>query len=164
MRGEGTRVGKGEEVNRAGGVGMILGNTPKNGDEVALDAHILPATTVGATDAVKILNYIKSSNKSTAQIDPGMTLFGTKPAPSMTGFSSTGPNPLVADILKPDITAPGLNILAAWSEGSSPTNLDSDHRSVKYNFESGTSMARPHVVKFPDTISQSNLDEFNVPN
>jgi subtilisin family serine protease len=38
-----------------------------------------------------------------------------------------------------------LNILAAWSESSSPTKLDTDKRKVKYNIISGTSMSCPHV-------------------
>lgn len=46
---------------------------------------------------------------------------------------------------QPDITAPGLNILAAWSGGSSPTKLDIDDRVVEYNILSGTSMSCPHV-------------------
>lgn len=47
--------------------------------------------------------------------------------------------------VQPDVTAPGLNILAAWSEASSPTKLDGDNRVVKYNIISGTSMSCPHV-------------------
>lgn len=47
---------------------------------------------------------------------------------------------------QPDITAPGLNILAAWSEASSPSKLASDNRVVKYNILSGTSMSCPHVA------------------
>lgn len=47
---------------------------------------------------------------------------------------------------QPDITAPGLNILAAWTEANSPTKLASDPRIVKYNIISGTSMACPHVA------------------
>lgn len=47
--------------------------------------------------------------------------------------------------MQPDITAPGLNILAAWSESSAPTKLDTDKRRVKYNIISGTSMSCPHV-------------------
>lgn len=47
---------------------------------------------------------------------------------------------------QPDITAPGVNILAAWSEADSPTKLESDPRIVQYNFQSGTSMACPHVA------------------
>lgn len=47
--------------------------------------------------------------------------------------------------LQPDITAPGLNILAAWSEASSPLNVPDDTRVVKFQIDSGTSMACPHV-------------------
>ena len=47
--------------------------------------------------------------------------------------------------MQPDITAPGLNILAAWSEASSPTKLDGDHRVEPYNIMSGTSMSCPHA-------------------
>ncbi|KAK4710923.1 hypothetical protein R3W88_005436 [Solanum pinnatisectum] len=44
-----------------------------------------------------------------------------------------------------DITAPGFNILAAWSEASSPLKMPEDRRVVKYNIVSGTSMSCPHV-------------------
>ena len=47
---------------------------------------------------------------------------------------------------QPDITAPGMNILAAWSETISPTKLEDDHRVFKYSFASGTSMSCPHVA------------------
>nr|XP_023885030.1 subtilisin-like protease SBT5.5 isoform X2 [Quercus suber] len=47
---------------------------------------------------------------------------------------------------EPDITAPGLNILAAWSEADPPTKLQyQDNRIVQYNIISGTSMSCPHV-------------------
>lgn len=97
---------------------------------------------------------------------------GTKPAPFMAAFSSRGPNTVTPEILKvsiqvqvglshilckflfylivcvlcqPDITAPGVNIIAAYSEGTSPTGLPFDNRTVKFNVDSGTSMACPHV-------------------
>ena len=41
--------------------------------------------------------------------------------------------------LQPDITAPGVEILAAYSP-------DADTSQVKYSIESGTSMACPHVA------------------
>ncbi|MCD7468782.1 hypothetical protein HAX54_007260 [Datura stramonium] len=52
-------------------------------------------------------------------------------------FSSRGPNSLTPEILKPDIAAPGLNILAAWSPAVSRLN---------FNILSGTSMACPHIT------------------
>ncbi|KAF7126282.1 hypothetical protein RHSIM_Rhsim11G0101800 [Rhododendron simsii] len=145
LRGNGTRVGKGEEVKRAGGIGFVLGNSPANGAELAADAHLLPATAVNSDDAIKILKYINSTRHPTAYIIPARTVLNWKPAPFMAAFSSRGPNVIYPDILKPDITAPGLNILAAWSEASSPTKVAEDNRVVQYNILSGTSMSCPHV-------------------
>ncbi|XP_058201849.1 subtilisin-like protease SBT5.6 [Rhododendron vialii] len=145
LRGNGTRVGKGEEVKRAGGIGFVLGNSPANGAELAADAHLLPATAVNSDDAIKILKYINSTRNPTAYIIPARTVLNWKPAPFMAAFSSQGPNVITPDILKPDITAPGLNILAAWSEASSPTKVAEDNRVVQYNILSGTSMSCPHV-------------------
>ncbi|MGH9185423.1 MAG: S8 family serine peptidase, partial [Acidimicrobiales bacterium] len=50
----------------------------------------------------------------------------------MAGFSSRGPNKPAPDIIKPDVTAPGVDILAAYS---TPT---------EFNVISGTSMSSPH--------------------
>lgn len=46
---------------------------------------------------------------------------------------------------QPDISAPGVNILAAWPPQTSPTLTLDDKRSVSWNFQSGTSMSCPHV-------------------
>lgn len=46
---------------------------------------------------------------------------------------------------QPDITAPGVSILASYAEDVSPTDLDFDHRRTAFNLESGTSMSCPHV-------------------
>ncbi|KAM0891491.1 hypothetical protein ACQ4PT_026387 [Festuca glaucescens] len=63
----------------------------------------------------------------------------------MASFSSRGPNFRAPEILKPDVTAPGVDILAAWTGANSPTELDVDTRRVQYNIISGTSMPCPHV-------------------
>ncbi|PSS02971.1 Subtilisin-like protease [Actinidia chinensis var. chinensis] len=138
-------VEKGLEVKRAGGIGFILQN-PISGMGVSVDAHVLPGTAVLSNDFGTILDYIRTSSNPVATLVPPETVFSSQPAPFMAGFSSVGPNGLEPNILKPDITAPGLNILAAWSEASSPTKLVDDHRVVKYNIDSGTSMSCPHVA------------------
>ncbi|XVE88289.1 hypothetical protein DITRI_Ditri19aG0057800 [Diplodiscus trichospermus] len=146
IRGTGVLVvNKGLEVKRAGGVGLILVNSQADGNDLICDAHALPETAVTYEAGNKILEYIYSVENPMAMIGPGRTLLNYKPAPFMAGYSSRGPNVVDPSILKPDITAPGVNILAAWSEASSPTKLPEDHRSVKYNFFSGTSMSCPHV-------------------
>lgn len=48
-------------------------------------------------------------------------------------------------ILQPDIAAPGVSILAAYTKFTTVTGEEGDARVVKYNIQSGTSMACPHV-------------------
>jgi subtilisin family serine protease len=47
--------------------------------------------------------------------------------------------------VQPDITAPGVSVIAAWTRANSPTDQAFDKRRVAYNSESGTSMSCPHV-------------------
>ena len=47
--------------------------------------------------------------------------------------------------MKPDITAPGVNVIAAYSGAASPTGQSFDGRRVPYNSLSGTSMSSAHV-------------------
>ncbi|KAL2494644.1 subtilase family protein [Forsythia ovata] len=157
LRGNSSNVEKGMEVKRAGGAGFILQN-PADGIGVSVDAHVLPGTAIFSNDSATILNYIRTNKNPTARIVPGRTVLGSKPSPFMTSFSSTGPNGLEPNILKPDITAPGLNILAAWSEATSPTKLFADNRVVKYNVLSGTSMSCPHVAAAAALIKAAHPD------
>ncbi|XP_027086726.2 subtilisin-like protease SBT5.6 [Coffea arabica] len=132
------------EVRRAGGVAAIFGN-PYVGKGVYEIPFLLPGTTVLQNDRATIVSYILNNENPTATLFPGRTIIGTGPAPFMAPFTSLGPNGIEPNILKPDITAPGLNILAAWTEASPPTQLHQDHRVVKYNIASGTSMSCPHA-------------------
>ncbi|TKY75492.1 Subtilisin protease SBT1.6 [Spatholobus suberectus] len=144
-RGSSPRVAKGLVVKKAGGVGMILANGISNGEGLVGDAHLLPACALGANGGDEIKAYISSSANPKATIDFKGTVVGIKPAPVVASFSARGPNGLSAEILKPDLTAPGVNILAAWTHAVGPSGLDSDTRRTEFNILSGTSMACPHV-------------------
>ncbi|KAK4429954.1 Subtilisin-like protease SBT4.3 [Sesamum alatum] len=67
-------------------------------------------------------------------------------APMVGSFSSRGPNTIMPDILKPDITAPGVEILAAYSPVGSVSSFISDKSSAEYTILSGTSMSCPHAA------------------
>ncbi|XP_021890180.1 cucumisin-like, partial [Carica papaya] len=67
-------------------------------------------------------------------------------APLVASFSGRGPAEVTPDILKPDITAPGVDILAAYSLKAHPTPFPNDKRHSPFNFVSGTSMACPHAT------------------
>ncbi|XP_020212703.1 subtilisin-like protease SBT1.7 [Cajanus cajan] len=144
-RGLTARVQKGSVVKSAGGLGMVLSNTAANGEELVADAHLLPATAVGekAGDAIK--KYLFTSAKPTVKIVFEGTKVGIQPSPVVAAFSSRGPNSITPQILKPDLIAPGVNILAGWSKSVGPTGLPVDGRRVDFNIISGTSMSCPHV-------------------
>ncbi|KMZ60469.1 subtilisin-like serine protease 2 [Zostera marina] len=145
-RGISARVEKGSAVKLAGGAGMILANDKTSGEELVADSHLVPATMVGSIEGDKIRNYIKSDPNPTATINFQGTVIGPIPsAPKVAAFSSRGPNYQTPEIIKPDIIAPGVNILAAWTGASSPTDLSVDTRRVEYNIISGTSMSCPHA-------------------
>ncbi|KAG2663811.1 hypothetical protein I3760_16G050300 [Carya illinoinensis] len=128
-------------VLTANGVGTIMTNSFTN--DVAF-SYSLPATRISTDDGLKILDYIRSTENPIATILVGET-WKDIVAPYIASFSSRGPNFITPDILKPDLTAPGVDILAAWSPVASASNDFEDPRSVRFNIISGTSMACPHA-------------------
>lgn len=144
-RGVNARVQKGAVVKAAGGLGMVLANTAANGEELVADAHLLPATAVGQKFGDAIKNYLFLDPNPTVTILFEGTKVGVEPSPVVAAFSSRGPNSITPEILKPDMIAPGVNILAGWSGTVGPTGLATDSRRVGFNIISGTSMSCPHV-------------------
>ncbi|XP_028783734.1 subtilisin-like protease SBT1.1 [Neltuma alba] len=152
------RTLKGEVVKMAGGVGMILLNSASQGEELFADAHIIPATSLGASASKTIRSYVLADKSPTASISFIGTVYGDSNAPTMAAFSSRGPSLVGPDVIKPDLTAPGVNILAAWPPKTSPSSLKSDKRSVLFNIVSGTSMSCPHVSGVAALVKSAHKD------
>ncbi|OEL32332.1 Subtilisin-like protease SBT1.4 [Dichanthelium oligosanthes] len=153
------RAAKGEAIKLAGGAGAILVTKGEFGEQALATAHILPATAVTFAAGENIKKYIRTNASSVATIVFQGTVIGRKPSsPRMATFSSRGPNLRAPEILKPDITAPGVDILAAWTGENSPTELDSDLRRVEFNIISGTSMSCPHVSGIAALLRQAHPD------
>lgn len=129
-----SKLAKSEVVKAAGGVGMIL--IDETDKDVAIP-FVIPAAIVGKRMGNRILSYINNTRAPTSRIFAANARIGLQPAPRVASFSSKGPNALTPEILKPDVAAPGLNILAAWSPAIGKMN---------FNILSGTSMACPHVT------------------
>ncbi|XP_068642047.1 subtilisin-like protease SBT5.3 [Aristolochia californica] len=145
LRGLNARTDKGLAVHLAGAAGMILANDETSGNDLIADAHFLPSAHITYTDGLALYAYINSTKSPVAYIAPLGPSFGLKPSPFMAVFSSQGPNTVTPEILKPDVTAPGVAILAAYSEAVGPTENPLDNRRVAFNILSGTSMSCPHV-------------------
>ncbi|KAJ0988185.1 hypothetical protein J5N97_006541 [Dioscorea zingiberensis] len=137
-------LSQGSVVKKAGGAGMVIANNEADGDYIEADAHYLPAIHITYKDGLKLYSYLNSTKMPTGYILCGRTSFGKKPSPVMATFSSLGPNVISPGILKPDITAPGVDVLAAFSEDKYVASTGM--RMFPYQFLSGTSMSCPHIT------------------
>ncbi|KAJ3669488.1 hypothetical protein LUZ60_011438 [Juncus effusus] len=135
---------KGLAVKEAGGAGMIIANELQSGEGVTPNPHLLPAVEVAYSVGETIRGYISTRARPRVRLLFHGTQLGVKPAPAIAAFSGRGPGE--SDfIIKPDLVAPGVGILAAWTNTVGPTRLPSDPRRTEFNILSGTSMSCPHV-------------------
>lgn len=144
-RGMSARAEKSLVVKKAGGAGVVVANVKPEGGNIVADAHLLPGLAIIEWDGDLVIDYIRSTPNPQATIKFRGTHLGAKPAPVVASFSSRGPSFGSPYIFKPDMIAPGVDILAAWPKGVSPTSIVADNRTTDFNILSGTSMSCPHV-------------------
>ncbi|KAJ8511735.1 hypothetical protein OPV22_002169 [Ensete ventricosum] len=149
------RLEKGATVLSAGGIGMILANQATDGYSTLADAHVLPASHVSFAAGDQIKAFINSSSNPTAALLFKGTVLGTSPAPAITSFSSRGPSLASPGILKPDITGPGVSVLAAWPFRVGPP---SNYTGTTFNIISGTSMSTPHLSGIAALVKSARPD------
>ncbi|KAI9115658.1 hypothetical protein K1719_013327 [Acacia pycnantha] len=123
-------VEKGQEAKRVGAVKMILQNDSTADNAKFIDPSNLP-TGPDRETGTHGHNFYKKKNL-VAFLNNAKTFIPIRPAPRVSAFSSRGPNLILPSILKPDVAAPGQDIIAA--------------RNFDYNIQSGTSVASPHVA------------------
>ncbi|WJX58795.1 hypothetical protein P8452_44211 [Trifolium repens] len=141
------------EALRAGAVGVL---TQGHKFMDATYSFPLPGCYLQSTDAANIHKYIHSTSTPTATIYK-TTEFKDNLAPMVASFSSRGPNNATPEILKPDLIAPGVNIIASWSPICPISDTFGENRKLEFNIVSGTSMSCPHVVGAAAYIKSFNL-------
>jgi subtilisin family serine protease len=150
-RGAIARVEKSRAVFEAGGAGMVLYNV-NDAQELVSDTHWVPSVHLNNTKGLAIKDYIATSS------DPVVTLVSSgaveEPAPVMAAFSSRGPDPVAGDIIKPDVTGPGVQILAGWSPAPDPGSVPGE----LFAAIAGTSMSSPHVAGALALLDQAHPD------
>ncbi|KAG4150344.1 hypothetical protein ERO13_D04G000060v2 [Gossypium hirsutum] len=122
-------------VKAAGGLGVIVSRSSSNYYPYAMNFPCLQVTYETGT---QILYYIRSTSNPQVRLSPSRTHIGKPVSTNVAYFSSRGPSSNVPAILKPDIAAPGVQILAAIPPFDETTT-------GAFAFLSGTSMATPHV-------------------
>ncbi|CAL0314794.1 unnamed protein product [Lupinus luteus] len=144
----------GKDFNKGNPTGAIIPSNLKG-----LTAFVTPlsSVTLSEIDFQLLKSYTNSIDNPKAEILKS-EIVKDNDAPVVARFSSRGPNTIAPEILKPDISAPGVNILASYSPAVSPTGSKIDKRSAKYNIISGTSMACPHVSGIAAYLKTFHLD------
>ncbi|WP_343731128.1 S8 family serine peptidase [Duganella sp.] len=158
VRGTNDRVDKSLAVKEAGGVGMVMVD---NGNGLVAELHSVPTVHVTAADGAAIKTYAAASGRIA-----GLSHFFEAPGvgPIIAGFSSRGPNQGDGNVLKPDLAAPGVDILA----GVTPELTSAQQASLNtgtlpnvplaWGLLSGTSMAAPHVTGVAALLRQAYPD------
>ena len=146
-RGVNARVDKSLAVAMAGGLAMVLVNVVAG--TLDADFHSVPTIHVDPATGTAIKTYVAGPNP-TGQI-AAATITPTGPAPAVASFSSRGPVAAAGgDLLKPDVSAPGVNVMAAVAPPGNGGAL--------YAAYQGTSMASPHVAGLAALFKQLHPD------
>lgn len=134
-RGTCTFTTKVRNAENAGAIGVLVVNNVA-GDPTAMGSDgttpepTIPAAMVSKDDGAKLK---EKAGKTTMTVDgTAAREFITDNEDIAAGFSSRGPTPFTY-LIKPDVTAPGVNVLSSVFDG-------------EFAFFQGTSMATPHVA------------------
>ena len=142
------RIDKGRRVLAGGAVGMILYNHVKQDQET--DNHYLPAIHVDGPTR-RSLAFVNGHTNVMATWAQGTAQPGQ--ADMMASFSSRGP---LGDWIKPDVTAPGVQVLAGMTPQPDQTTADNGPPGNLFQAIAGTSMSSPHAAGVSALVKASH--------
>lgn len=133
-----------ENANLAGAYGVIVYNNVP-GEPIGMARStgfddFIPAVMVSDADGAALLDDVADA-PSTAEVTPRQ-IDETVTPNLMADFSSRGPAPFT-DVVKPDVVAPGVNVLSSVMDFTSGGVIPG---SWSWELFNGTSMASPHVA------------------
>ncbi|MEO8445699.1 MAG: S8 family serine peptidase, partial [Gammaproteobacteria bacterium] len=113
----------------------------------------IPALMIGQADGQLLLERLVDEDPVEVTLDKAIFLTVRDQGNQMQGFSARGPSKWESNVLKPDVTAPGVNILA----GHTP-DVANNVRGERFQYLSGTSMAVPHVAGVAALLKEAHPD------
>jgi len=139
-RGTIPRVDKGRNVQAGGAGGLVLVNIETDGESSVADSHVIPAVHLGFTDGARLTEWVRDGGSGhTATLSGTVADLDPANGDITAGFSSRGANPSVPGVVKPDVIAPGVDILAA-------VHTVNPAAGPEFSLLSGTSMSSPHAA------------------
>ncbi|MGB0388113.1 MAG: S8 family serine peptidase [Ardenticatenaceae bacterium] len=144
-RGQIARVLRGDYVKAGGAGGVILYNAEPQG--LSTDNYIIPGVHVENNIGQQIKQYLTEYGEQRISVSftAGSAVTDSDDrvtSDMMASFSSRGPNAAEVNLIKPDVTAPGVQILA----GGSPQHTGGGAQGQLFLAIQGTSMSSPHVA------------------
>lgn len=134
---------KAQNAEAAGAIAVVIANNQAGNIAPGLSPAVaIPVFGLAQAPANALRDYVNVQNSggsATASI-PAAAIPDAVQGDVMASFSSRGPSSFEA--LKPDITGPGVNILAAYAGSNASPGSASDP--AAYEAISGTSMSSPH--------------------
>ena len=149
-RGVNGRIDKGRRVLQGGAAGMILTNNSATVTDLESDSHYLPAIQT-QFNSNAVANFVTSHTNTMATWAQGTA--SPAQADVMASFSSRGPT---GDWIKPDVTAPGVQVLAGWTPQPDQTTADNGPPGNLFAAIAGTSMSSPHAAGVSALVKASH--------
>jgi len=115
-------------------------------DDDLLAGAPIPGIIINSDEGRSVVKYAKTTKKPWASMRFQHTFVGSRTAPAAAIYTSRGPSPSYSGVLKPDLMAPGSQILAAYVPSVGAAMIGNNIiLSSEYTLMSGTSMACPHA-------------------
>ncbi len=123
----------GQNVLAGGAGGLVVANL-YSWLGVFESGNVLPAVQIDSSKADQLRAWLAGGSGHAGSITGATFVSDPAVADVLAYFSSRGPNPIVADVIKPDLIGPGVDVLAATKDPGLSARL------------SGTSMSSPHAA------------------